>query len=387
MRSGGTDALGVLRWGLRRYAAIFLGCLFVGAVLAPVLVMQQRVPADATALVIASRLDMNLIALPRYGEAVFDSGEVARAVSAALPDLGDPEGIIPEHVSLVAEQNSIIFAVVGHDPVPERAAQIADVAATAFVNALNLPGAGVGDFQVQNSAQTPAEPGKALGLAISVPVGIVAGAILGLAVVGALLVVRRPVIDGYDATEATGVAALGIVKVPRTRGAREAPPEEFTGLVPVCRRLLDLPTPTILLVSRRRDEGIRHKLARALVGVLGRVGEIRFLTTSRSPGSATGAVVGVRPADRGDAPVRATVIDSSETLDLVQPSGPTTTVLVAPVGIGESALRTAVVEHLGGSAEARLVLVTRGRRNRMAPSPQRSPGPSPHQSVAVAGRR
>jgi hypothetical protein len=43
----------------------------------------------------------------------------------------------------------------------------------------------------------------------------------------------------------------------------------------------------------------------------------------------------------------------------------TATVLVVPEGIGSAALRAAVVEHLGGSAEARLLLVKRGRRVRV----------------------
>jgi hypothetical protein len=58
---------------------------------------------------------------------------------------------------------------------------------------------------------------------------------------------------------------------------------------------------------------------------------------------------------------RLTVIDSSEPMDLVQPPHLTATVLVVKLGISGAALRAAVVEHLGGSAEARVLLVRRGR--------------------------
>ena len=59
-----------------------------------------------------------------------------------------------------------------------------------------------------------------------------------------------------------------------------------------------------------------------------------------------------------------TIVDSNDPLDLVQPPDLTAAVLVAREGISSSALRAAVVEHLGGSAEARVLLVKRGRRAR-----------------------
>jgi hypothetical protein len=59
-----------------------------------------------------------------------------------------------------------------------------------------------------------------------------------------------------------------------------------------------------------------------------------------------------------------TVIDSNDPLELVQPPDLTAAVLVAHEGISSAALRAAVVEHLGGSAEARVLLVKRGRRAR-----------------------
>jgi hypothetical protein len=261
------------------------------------------------------------------------------------------------------------------------------------VRSLNQAGVGVGEFAIQSSAEPPAKPGNLLGTLVSVPIGAAAGAVLGLAVVTGLLVARRPVIDGGDAEEATGVPSLGTVTVPRTRRGRFAAPSDFTGLVPACRRLLGLTVPTVVLVSRHRDQGLRQQLSVALTRVLTRVDSIRFVGPAElraaitSPGSAGPADGGV---DGSDGDVRLTLIDSGEPLDLLQPPRTSATVLVVPVGIGSTALSSAVVEHLGGSAQARLLLVQRGRRRRGAPLPGEetsSQPPSQRRPEAVAGAR
>src|SRR4051812_15891697 len=107
MREPGHDAVGTLRWGIRRYSALFLACVIAGAVIAPYAASKLQRPADAEALIVAKQLDMSLTALPRYGETVFDNGQVAQAVSAQFPEL-EVKGIIPDHVSLVADQDSIV---------------------------------------------------------------------------------------------------------------------------------------------------------------------------------------------------------------------------------------------------------------------------------------
>ena len=109
MMESGTDALGVLRWGLRRYRLLFLACLVLGAVVAPIAASNVVRPADAEALVVNTRLDTDLTALPRYGEAVFNNGQVAQAVAASFGDGGDFDDVIPDRVSLVADQDSRLF--------------------------------------------------------------------------------------------------------------------------------------------------------------------------------------------------------------------------------------------------------------------------------------
>ena len=398
MRPAGTDSIGAFRWGLRRYAIVFVLCLVAGAVLAPYWALHRKPPLDATALVIAQRLDMSLSALPRYGEAVFGNGQVAQAVAAKFGDLGQDKNVIGDRVSLVDEQDSIVFEVVGHDADPKRAADIANTAATTFVQALNVPGVGVGAFQIQRPADPPAGGTSVLSALLATAVGTAAGIVLGLAAVSFLLVVRRPVLSDADVVEATGVPSLGTVTVPWTWRGRVPRPAEFSGLVPVCRRLLALPTPMVVIVSRHRQERLRRRVSIALASVLGRVRDVRYVgsqdahraievasasvaaaATGNGNGSANangngtgnGAVHGNGRKRPRTSRQRLTVIDSSEPMDLVQPPHLTTTVLVVKVGVSGAALRAAVVEHLGGSAEARVLLVRRGRPARPVFRPAR----------------
>lgn len=383
MREPGHDAVGTLRWGIRRYSALFLACVIAGAVIAPFAASKLTKPADAEALIIAQRLDMSLTALPRYGETVFDSGQVAQAVSQQFPDLAVKD-IIPDHLSLVADQDSIVFRVVGHDKDPETAAAIANTAAGAFATVLNGPGVGVGQFTQLSRAQAPSAPGGGLSRLLAVPVGLVTGLVLGLAAVSLLLASRRPVLDAAGVEEAAGVPGLGTVTVPRTRRGEFAPPDQFPGLVPVCRRLLRLKTPTIVIVSRSAEERVRGLVSVALSGVLMRVRSVRFTGPADLREAVAEQEAALSPGEvhRGpsgpDGPAGLVVIDSNDPLELVQPPELTVAVLVAREGISSAALRTAVLEHLGGSAEARVLLVRRGRRaRRTAPSP-RSEGQEPH---------
>jgi hypothetical protein len=110
----------------------------------------QQPPATAEAIVIAQRLDMDLPALPDYGNAVFSNGEVAEAVAAEHG--GQPDDIVPARASVVVEPDSIVLRVIGHDTDLETAADIANTAAKAFVEQLNNAGTGVGVFTLQSPA-------------------------------------------------------------------------------------------------------------------------------------------------------------------------------------------------------------------------------------------
>ena len=388
-----TDSLGMLRWGLSRFWPVFLALLVLGGALAGVLASRITEPASADALVIADRLDTDLAALPRYGQAVFENGQVVQAIAARF-EVDLLKDVIPDRVSLVTERDSIVFHVVGHDPDPQVAADIANVAADAFIDALNAPGVGVGAFSLQSPAEAPQQADAGPSNVLAVAVGLAVGLLLAVAVVAGLLVARRPVIDGSGAEEATGVPSLGVVTVPRTHRGAFARPEEFAGLVPVCRRLLGLPTPNVLLVSRPREASVRMQLSVALASVVMLVRDVRFTgptqlreMVERHRADLTDEHRGAQPP-AGDR-LSLSIVDSSEPLDLVQPPESTTTVLVVPEGIGSNALRAAVVEHLGGTAEARVLLVRRGRRSRRESTPRGSAAAdtSSAHDVALAERR
>jgi len=381
MSEPGSDAIGVLRWGLRRYWPLFLACILLGAAVAPYAASSLQKPADAEALVIAKRLDMSLTALPRYGETVFDNGQVAQTVSQQFGGGIPLKDVVPDHASLVADQDSIVFRVVGHDRDPQTAADIANTAAATFVGVLNTPGAGVGEFALLSEAEPPAAPGPALSRKLAVPVGAVTGVLLGLAVVSMLLAARRPVIDSAGVDDATGVPGLGTVTVPRTRRGQFPPPDQFPGLIPVCRRLLRLKTPTIVLVSRSREERLRGQVSVALASVLMRVREVRFTGPAELHEAVAERQTALRVSSGVDHLPQAdglAVIDSNDPLDLVQPPELTAAVLVAREGISSAALRAAVLEHLGGSAEARVLLVRRGRRARSERPPGGNAADAPH---------
>ena len=198
MKAVGTDAVGMLRWGLRRYRLVFLVCLLLGGALGPLAALQRNVPVEAEALVVAQRLDMDLTALPRYGQAVFNNGEVTRAITAQLGSDAGYADVIPDRVQLVAEQDNIIFRVLGRDTDPKTAADIANTAAKTFVNTLNGPGAGVGTFTLQSPATAPAARADA-------PDALLAAAA-----------------DPADAVRSAAVAALGAYDDPRAVGAAVA---------------------------------------------------------------------------------------------------------------------------------------------------------------------
>jgi hypothetical protein len=244
---------------------------------------------------------------------------------------------------------------------------------------------------LQSPAEPPAHANGPLSSALAIPVGLVAGLVLGLALVSGLLVARRPVMDTAGVEETTGVPALGTVIIPRTRRGHFARPDQFPGLVPVCRGLLRLPTSTVVVLSRRRDAHLRQRLSVAVATVLMRVRAVTFVGPDELKKQTGAGDNAWRP--NGSAATGSpdeewlTFVDGSDPLDLVYPPESTATVLVVRQGISSSALRAAVVELLGGSAEARVVLVKHGRPIRGTTTQPAAAPPAPHKAAALADGR
>ena len=167
----------------RRLLALVL--LAAAALVAAVTLTRDPPTADAEALVIAQRLDVDVAALPRYAEAVFHDGQVEQTVRDQLGLAADHE-VIPERVSLIAAEDSIVLLVKGHDHDPQTAVDLANGAADAFAVRLNAVGQGVGDFAVQSRARTATTPPPPGGGTL-LPMAFAAG----LTLVGVLLL-RRP---------------------------------------------------------------------------------------------------------------------------------------------------------------------------------------------------
>jgi len=374
INTGVSDAISVLRWGLRHYTALFVACVISVAVIIPLLIAQGGTRYDASALVVAQRLDMDLTALPRYAEATFGNGEVARAAAVQLGGNAQEGSVIPGQVSLQAEQDSIVLQVVGHADSAQGAADLANTAAAAFVAQLNLPGEGVGTFNVQSEAVPPAQPvARLAGTPVALAVGLAAGVFLGLALVSLLLVLRRPVLDAADAAELTGVPVLGTVTLLRMRPRQLPAAGEVSGLVPACRRLLAMHPEIVLLMHAGKSEALRRQLCVAMARVLGRVRPVRLVAAPEVGAAAQGFpgedvilsdVAG--PLRREEPGAEITLVDGPSPLDVVAPSGTSAAILVVAHGVSERVLRAAVSEHLGGLASDRLLMVQQEGRRRPA---------------------
>jgi capsular polysaccharide biosynthesis protein len=370
---GALDSLVGLRWGVRHYAWLILACTAVIGVLVPVHELNRKPVFSSDALVVATDLRMDLKALPRYGAAIFDDGQVAQRLKAEFGDDGDPEDVVPKLASVLTEQDSNVMHVTGHASDARTAALRANVAAAVFVDELNRPGSGVGRFAVQSTASAPVERDEPIRAApYAVSVGLAAGVIFGLGVVTLLVVLRRPIVDAASAGRIGGMPLLGTIVLPVQRHKSRTPPiQQIRGLMPVCRRLLNWDVATVLLVSARRSRSTRRRVALAIAFGLARVRRVHLradeqwvdpVTPSGEPGDPTAA--DARPDKSA-----ITVVDDVDPVDLLSVGPNVTVLLVVREGIGSGRLR-ALVSELEG-APAGLVLVRRRLRPRRRERPAR----------------
>ena len=146
-------------------------------------------------------------------------------------------------------------------------------------------------------------------------------------------------IDRAASRRSPACPAWAPLTVPRVRRGRVAPPDKFPGLVPVCRRLLRLGTPTVVVVSPAREERIRRQVSVALAGALTRVRPLQFTGPTELREAVAEHQAALRPDDLQRNPSEAngvptlTIVDSNDPLDLVQPPDLTAAVLVAREGI------------------------------------------------------
>lgn len=359
-RATGTSQLG---WAVRRFAwVLMLGVLVLG-VLAPALAARRAPVYEARSLVVAQQLELSALTLPRLGEAVFDSGAVAREVASAPEVAGDPETMIPDRLRVQTMQDSVVFTVIGRDPDPGMAALLANLGAAAFVDQLNKPGAGVGTFLLQDQAEPPSRPVPSLSTKQAGVVGGVAGLALGAGVIALLLVIRRPVVSPQDAASVTDLPVLGQVRLPGAGRAEFRGPRGVPGLNALTRWVLAEEPDILLLTSRPVLTGVRQRLAVMLAVAVDRHVPVHLHgTAAMLEAFEVEAVLNSRPGiirslDSG-AGAAVHITESSDPMDVLSPGKRTQrTVLVAPVGIGRKSLQSLVSQYMENELDG-IVLVS-----------------------------
>jgi len=359
----GGDVFGTLAWGLRKFAwVVVLTTVLVGVLVPFVLSQSEDVyEAEATVAATGEVKIPSLDALPKTVENIFSDGAVAQVVRTRY-DLSATTSVVPDLVEVVADQDSVAFTVIGRDSDPAVAADLADTAATEFVLELNASSNALGSYSVAQEATLPAtaEPELAGG-PLTIAIGILAGLLVGVALVTLLLVLRRPVLDAESARDATGAPVLGRVTLPRGRG--EVNERDTQGLGSLCRRLLSSGSPVILLVSPRSAVSVRRRLSTVMAKLLGRSRNV-FVSQGGEHDLPTLWELVTRRGGR-----KARVPDADRT-ELVLVDGPTVeertsrpdaamTLLVVPEGIALGALRLLADEYLDGDPGGVVLVRTR----------------------------
>ncbi len=363
------DVTGVLAWGLRRYAWLITLFVIVLGVVVPGVIEQRREEYQATAQVgpVRPLRISNVDVLPKLGTDVFDYVLSDPQVKQAAGLTGS-QSLSREELSLVAAQDNVVFSVVARGTDPVATSNLANVAASVFVDELNIYSQSVGTFSVGHLADVPTQPLPTLGGPVTSVIGVASGLLFGIGVVALLLVVRRPVIDVTTAELESGAEVLGRITLGRGRASA-------TGLTQLCHRIVSKPTRMVLMAGPRRQRRHRHELADEMVLWLSRVRHVMSIG-SREPVEEFGAA---SLAERTVSDDELIIVNDASPVDVATRPEQSLTLLVVPEGISRSALHEQARQYVDGGAVA-MVMVReatwleslRGRRSSARP-PVRSP--------------
>jgi hypothetical protein len=317
---------------------------------APLVVAPAAPTYQAHALVFARQLSVDSRILPRLAEAVFANGAVVDRV-AADPAIGDSSELIPDTLSMVAAEDSIVFVVQARHSNPATAARLADLGAAAFVEELNRPGAGVGEFALQGQAVAPTQSLRGLPLPTWSAIGALAGALIGLGLIALLAAIRRPVVTAQDVQSAAGVALLGTVQLPLATKDPFPGPLGIRGIANVTRWLATVPAGRLLLFSPPSAEGIRHRVFVMVAAALWTLRTVRFEAPQElidairrhcAEHEDAGRVIHARPDKRDDV----VLVDSGSATEFVDPNVTNVSaVAVVPLGIPRRRLRALTYDY------------------------------------------
>lgn len=382
--AGGSDAVSRLRWGARRYRWALAAV--VGLVTLALVFATQRLdgpqPYEATALVVARHLNVSVEQLPRFGEAIFNSPSVGRLAVEDGNLALDPDALIPEKVRLEPVQDSVLFRITAVDDDPVVAASLANLTTAAFVEELNKPGEGVGEFAVQSEAPAPTERRAApVSPAEAVAAGLVGGAALAIGGLWLLLVLRPRVMTGPEAAALAGTQLVGTVTMPPST-VRGADLGDVSGLRLTARRLFPVLDGTSAFLAVRGGEPAARDLMRLIAGLFERHGALTvvaaddLLAPAPSPVAGRGGptstdVVRQRSREVGMVLIDATTVGDAQDLPEVLPPD-ARLLLVVHDGASSMAVEHAAGQFLPGELDGVIFVRRRGRRTRRTRSARRA---------------
>lgn len=373
-----------IRWCLRHFSWLAVVCLLVGAAV-PLLTVRTERTYQAETLVIARQLTVHPRVLPSLADSVFAAGGVAAAV-AADPELGpevggEPAGLVPDTLSVVAGPDSVTMVVQARDDDPVTAARIADLAAQAYAAELNRAGSGVGEFAVLAPAVIPTAPLDTVSYPLQAGLGALAGLVLGLGLIALIAALRRPCVTASDVREAVGVPLLGIVELPRAAPGTYLGARGVRGIAAVTRWLASAPPGRLTFISPRSAEAVRHRIYVMVAIAMSTVRPVRL----QAPGAIVDAVRAqthgtgdTRPFElRPEASGALVLVDGGSPSELVDPAAaPVYVIAVAPLGISPGRLRALALDYLDGGLVG-VILVKRRLGLRAKRGVPRSVSPAP----------
>lgn len=272
-----TPETSLSRFGLacRHYWLVIVVVSAIGLLLAAWTVLRSGDDNqyEASALVIATQLEIRPEILPRVATEIFESGAVARAATSG-PDALPVEAseLIPDRVRLKAFENSIILALTAEDDDPAVAVMIANRVAESFAAELNALGPGVGQFRIQNQASSADEVTTGATGMSTLAMLVVAVGLADVAVIGLLLALRRPILSSHDAARAAGRPVLGTLTIPKSK--RSAP----RGVGALARVLFPAGQGLVGLLAGPAGGSVRERTAILLANHLSAIGPITLVT-------------------------------------------------------------------------------------------------------------
>lgn len=356
------DLFGTLRWGLRHYAwLIVLFAVSVGVAL-PFAQSQRPNVYEARALVTFSGADFlapSIDVVPRAAERVFTDDPAVAGRAREVLGLPASAPVIPDKIDLVAEQDNVVFTVIGRDDDPQVAQVLANEAATTFADRLgyveNLSGQG---FYLSAAAEVPMRPEPSLaGGWLALVLGPLAGALLGLGLVLILLWWRQPVLGRDSVRHVTDVPVVGQVRLPHRRD-QHAGATGATGAGALARRLLATDRDLVLVHSASGADAARTELCAALADLLGRVHRVRLVPGNEHDPAGPPRAAG---ENRTDDDTLVLVDGPSQQGSALRPED-SVQLLVVSEGMRLAELRNALADHLDDADGAGVVLVSRAQR-------------------------